>query len=490
MRSIVLTAIAAAALARAVPAQTSGPEALIRRAVAALGGEAALRGISNVAVEFNSASFALGQEETPLSPARATLSWGRITTDWKGNRRATVQEVRQPTGVIIRQRQMIAGDIGMNEANGAQTPAAPGAVAGVLQGMRLQPDRLLLRALDNPGSVSAIPPKTWRGELMDGVRFAQGADTASLYFDRLSGLLTVSELLTDDPILGDRHGITWYTKWQAAAGVKLPRQFDSYTNERLLSHNDVTALTVNGELSDTLFSIPDSIARRAQRAAPTPAAVVVNLVELAPGVWRAEGGTHHSLVVEQARQLVIVEAPQNAIRFRAVLDTLRSRFPARPVGLVVNTHHHWDHAGGVRAALAAGLRVGTHRRNVAFVRGIAAAKKTVQPDALSRRQTLPSVVGVSDSLTIGTGDRRIVLYELPTSHVEGMLAAYVPSARLVFAADVLSPPVPPAAPTLPALGSGELASMVQKLGISVDRYAGAHGGVVSWAEVQRAAGPR
>ena len=490
MRSIVLTAIVATALARAVPAQTSSPEALIRRAVAALGGEAALRGISNVAVDFNSASFALGQEETPLSPARATLSWGRITTDWRGNRRTTVQELRQPTGAVLRQRQIITGEIGMNEANGVPTPAAPGAVAGALLGMRLQPDRLLLRALDNPASLSPLPAKLWRGDLMQGVRFAQGADTVSLWFDPRSGLLTVSDFLTDDPILGDRHGITWYTKWQAAGEVKLPRQFDSYTNERLLSHNDVTALTLNGAVGDTLFAIPDSIAQRAQRASPTPPPVVVNLVELAPGVWRAEGGTHHSLVVEQASQLVVVEAPQNAIRFRAVLDTLKSRFPARPVGLVVNTHHHWDHAGGVRSALAAGLRVGTHRRNVAFVRGIAAAKKTVQPDALSRRQTLPSIVGVSDSLIIGTGDRRVVLYELPTSHVEGMLAAYVPSARLLFAADVLSPPVPPAAPTLPALGSGELVAMVQKLGITVDRYAGAHGGVVSWADVQRAAGPR
>jgi glyoxylase-like metal-dependent hydrolase (beta-lactamase superfamily II) len=394
-----------------------------------------------------------------------------------------------PTGAVVRQRQVIAGEIGMTEANGVQTPTAPGAVAGALQGMRLQPDRLLLRALDQPASLSPVPPKRWRGELMDGVRFAQGADTVALYFDRLSGLLTVSELVTDDPILGDRHGITWYTKWQDAGAVKLPRQFDSYTNERLLSHNDVTALTLNGDVADTLFAIPDSIARRAQRASPAPPPVVVNLVELAPGVWRAEGGSHHSLVVEQTSQLVVVEAPQNAARFRAVLDTLKSRYPARPVGLVVNTHHHWDHAGGVRSALAAGLRLGTHQRNLAFIRGIAAARKTIQPDALSRRQTLPSIVAVSDSLIIGTGDRRVVLYELPTSHVEGMLAAYVPSARLLFAADVLSPPVPPAAPTLPALGSGELAALVRRLGIPVERYAGAHGGVVSWTEVERAAGP-
>jgi glyoxylase-like metal-dependent hydrolase (beta-lactamase superfamily II) len=354
---------------------------------------------------------------------------------------------------VQRGRSVLTDNRGMAELNGVQTPIAPVAVAGALAGMRLQPDRLLLRALDDPGTLIRVSSRTWRGELMDGVRFAQGADTVSLYFDRLTGLLTVSELITDDAILGDRRGITWYTRWQQAGDVKLPRQFDSYTNDRLLSHNVVTSLVVNGPISDTLFAIPDSIARRAQpasAASPAPAPVTVNLVELAPSVWRAEGGSHHSLVIEQATQLVVVEAPQSGARFRAVLDTLKSRFPAKPVGLVVNTHHHWDHAGGVRSAMAAGLRVGTHRRNVAFVRGVAAARKTVQPDALSRRQTLPSIVGISDSLIVGTGDRRVVLYELPTSHVEGMLAAYVPSARLLFASDVLSPPVPPAAPTLAA----------------------------------------
>lgn len=489
MRYAFLAALTAAATIQVAQAQPA-PQALVRRAVEAIGGERALRDLATVSIEFNSASFGLGQEETPLSPARGPVSWGRIFTDWRGNRRAQSQEVRQNTGVVVRQRQVVTGDIGMAETNGAQTPMAPGAVAGALQGMRLQPDRILLRALDDPATLIRIPPKLWRGDLMDGVRFAQAADTVSLYFDRVSGLLTVSEIISDDPILGDRHGVTWYTRWQSTGegGVKLPRQFDSETNGRLLSHNDVTSLTVNGALSDTLFAIPDSISRRASRASAAAAPVTVVLVELASGVWRAEGGTHFSLIVDQGSRLVMVEAPQSGVRTRAVIDTVRSRFPGKPIGLVVNTHHHWDHAGGVRAAMAAGLPVATHRRNLAFVGGIAVARKTVAPDALSRRQAAPAITAVGDSLVVGAGERRVVLYDLPTSHVEGMLAAYVPSARLLFAADVLSPPVPPAAPTLAPVGSSELVALAKLRRIPVDRFAGAHGGVVAWADVERATG--
>jgi glyoxylase-like metal-dependent hydrolase (beta-lactamase superfamily II) len=235
-----------------------------------------------------------------------------------------------------------------------------------------------------------------------------------------------------------------------------------------------------------MFVIPDSIAARAQRPTPTPPPVTVTLVELAPGVWRAEGGSHHSLIVDQGTRLALIEAPLSAQRMEAVLDTLRSRFPSKPIGVVINTHHHWDHASGLRTVLAAGLPVVTHARNAVFVRAIAAAPKTVRPDALSRRArpARPAITTLEDSLVVGTGEGRIVVYRLPSAHVEGMLAAYVPAAKILFQSDVVS-----AAPTPPVAGSAELSRFVRARGIAVERVAGGHGLVVPWADIEKAATP-
>jgi glyoxylase-like metal-dependent hydrolase (beta-lactamase superfamily II) len=209
-------------------------------------------------------------------------------------------------------------------------------------------------------------------------------------------------------------------------------------------------------------------------------------VELAPNVWRAEGGSHHSLVVDQGTRLVLVEAPLSAQRMEAVLDTLRSRFPGKPVGVVINTHHHWDHASGLRTVLAANVPIVTHARNVSFVRSIGSARKTVRPDAISRsgRPSRSTITAVEDSLVVGTGDSRVVAYRLPTAHTEGALAIYVPSARILFQSDVVT-----ANPNPPAAGSAELVRFVMARGIAVERVAGGHGQVIGWDAVQRAATP-
>jgi glyoxylase-like metal-dependent hydrolase (beta-lactamase superfamily II) len=476
--------------AQAVRAPTPAPSDLIARAVAAMGGEPALRAVRALSVESYSATFAVGQEETPESPPRANVSYGRAVADYGGGRFASTIEVRNVAGAVNRLRRVTGGGIGMIDTDGQPAPMNPGMVAAFETDVRRYPDRILLAALDNPAALSPLPSRTFRGRPHDGVRYAAGADTVSLFFERASGVLTIIETLTDDPVLGDRRTENWFTRWQAAGGsLRYPRQFDRFWNGRLQLHSVITAVAINPETPDSLFAIPDSIAARAQRSDPTPAPIVVTLVELAPGVWRAEGGSHHSLVVDQGRRVVVVEAPQGAARMDAVLDTLRARFPGKPVRLVVNTHHHWDHAGGLRAVLAAGVPVVTQAGNVAFVRGISVARKTVSPDALARRLgpariPVPAITGVVDSLVLGSGDGEIVLYRLPTAHVDGMLAAYVPAAHLLFVSDVLSP-----GPTLAPVGSAELVALVRARGITVERVAGGHGGVANWADVERAASP-
>lgn len=483
--SIAALAIAALALPASLPAQPAAPapQALVRRAVQAAGGEQALRSIQNTSIDFYTALFQLGQEETPESPPRPGIATGRIVTDWANGRRFAMQEQRGGPQAI-RTRGVNVGDVGMgtNQA-GAQTPQQAANVAAIRRGMRLSAHRLLLLAHDNPAALSRLPARTIRGDAADGARFALGPDTLSMWFDRASGLLLASETVTDDGVLGDRRDLTIYQRWQPAGntGALLPRQQDQLANGRLQQSLSITGLTVNDALPDSLFVIPDSIRARAPQPGAAAPPVVVTLNELAPGVWRAEGGSHFSLVVEQPAGLVLVEAPLNAARTRAVLDTLRARFPSKRVTQVVATHHHWDHSGGLRAAMAEGIPIVAQRRLDGFLRGIASAPKTRAPDALARTRRVPTIRLLDDSLTLGTGDSRVVIHRMPTTHAEGLVAAFVPAHGILFTSDVLSP-----GPQLPPLGVREVVDFARARGLRVTRFAGGHGGVAPWGELEGA----
>src|SRR6185503_5059469 len=124
-----------------------------------------------------------------------------------------------------------------------------------------------------------------------------------------------------------------------------------------------------------------------------------------------------------------------------------------------------------------------HNRSTGFVEQIASAPKTVAPDELSRAGGARAVRGVGDSLTVGTGAGRVVLYGLPTVHVEGMLMAYVPSGKVLFNSDLFGPPQ-----QMARASALELRAAVRARNITVDWVAGGHGGpAVAWAEVEKAA---
>ena len=476
LRVLLVSFFTAATLSAQVPtAQT-----LLSRAAQAMGGTAALDALRNKTVEFNSATFALGQEETAESPARATMTFGRIVTDYAGTRQFTTQTARAVNGTVTQLRRVTLPTMSMAETNGTLTMDGGGFPANLARNQSLQIEQVIRAGVHHADAARLVPLRQLRGEAVRGVRLFLGPDTVSVYFDQTTGLPFATETVTDDGVLGDRRTLTWYTRWQDAGGVMLPRQVDVEWNGRLQSHVVFTSAAITQELDQAQFAIPDSMAQRAPRLPAAPPPLTVTLVNLAPGVWRAEGSTHHSLVVEQGNGLLVIEAPQSAVRSNAVLDTLRSRFPGKPVTGVVMTHHHYDHSGGIRAYQARGIRVIGHQRNAGFVRRVGTAPKTVAPDRISRGAVAPPFIPVRDSLSLGSGAGHVVLYRLASSHAEGLLGAWVPSAGIVFTSDVVSPAANQAPPRL---GSTELVAFARKFGIAPSKYVGGHGVVVDWSVV-------
>ena len=234
-------------------------------------------------------------------------------------------------------------------------------------------------------------------------------------------------------------------------------------------------IDVNQDLGD--LSAPEA----ARSAAEPEFQANVQVVEVADGVWHLTGQSHHSVLVEFDEFLALIEAPMPEARTLAVIEQARQLQPDKPLQYLINTHHHFDHSGGVRAAVSEGLTIVTHEINREFFEDLVASPRTIQPDALARNpEALNLELVTADEVYELTDGRRTmhVVRIFQDEHCADMLMVHLPRERLLIEADVFSPgsPIAPFAPNL--------LKNVNDLEWEVDRIVPLHGDVVELAALE------
>jgi len=209
--------------------------------------------------------------------------------------------------------------------------------------------------------------------------------------------------------------------------------------------------------------------------------------KVADGVWYLTGGTHHSVLIEMGDHLVVIEGPQDDARGSAVIAEVKKLVPSKPIKYVVNTHHHFDHAGGLGAFVAEGATVVTHGTNKAFLEQSLAAPRTVQPDKLAQSGKKAAVEGIQDKRALSDGTRTVELYLIKgTPHGDGLIMAYLPKEKLLVEADVFTPAPPNATPPAqPNPAQVNLYDNIERLNLAVDQILPIHGRKVPLAELQK-----
>src|SRR5580698_7981422 len=330
---------------------------------------------------------------------------------------------------------------------------------------------------------------------------------------RVNGTINDQNLveLTDtwfpNPVYGDMDYEMRYTKYKNFDGVQFPTLLHVHQGDPRLNpaHNyyeyNVTDVKANAPVTTT--SVPDVV-----RTASAPP-VRVESQKLADSLWLLGGGTHNSTLVEFKDFVAVVEAPQNEARSLAVIEEANRLVPNKPIKYVVNNHHHFDHAGGLRTYLSQGTTVITHESNKDYYLGIMfyPAARELQPDRMSlyspmymisRRpapiETVTSFAGGpgggAAKYVITDGDHILevihvqdMAYELGDSsyaqgnHSADMLVAYLPKEKILINADLYSPPAPNAPMPAPTAAMRTLYQNMRKQKLDVDRHVPIHGRV-------------
>jgi len=238
----------------------------------------------------------------------------------------------------------------------------------------------------------------------------------------------------------------------------------------------VQEVQVNPSLA---LPVPDAARNVAER---------VTSEKVADGVWFVGGGSHNSVAIELADRIVLVEAPLNDARTLAVIEHVRALAPGKPIRAVVNSHAHFDHAGGVRAAVAEGATVVTQADSVPYFERAFAQPNRIRPDAFARAGRKPAFVAVGEKLDIGDASRPIEAHRIVGGpHSDSFLLVYLPRERLLIEADAFTPSPPNTPPPAVAnANSVNLVDNIERLKLGVDRILPLHGRVVAVGELYAA----
>jgi glyoxylase-like metal-dependent hydrolase (beta-lactamase superfamily II) len=208
---------------------------------------------------------------------------------------------------------------------------------------------------------------------------------------------------------------------------------------------------------------------------------------VADGVWYLTGGSHHSVLVEMNDHLVLIESPQDDARALAVIAEAKKLAANKPIKYVVNSHKHFDHAGGLGTAVADGAIIVTHETNRAFFQQSLAAPRTIQPDKLAQSGKKAVIEAIKDKHVLSDGARTIELHLIQGSgHDEGIIMAYLPKEKLLVEADAYTPGPPNTAPPAqPNPANVNLYDNIERLKLAVDQILPLHGRKVPFSELQK-----
>ena len=457
-------------------APASPEQQVIDDAVEAMGGAGRIRDVKALSIQGAGTAPNAGQNRTPddeLPVWKVNEYTRRIDLV---NGRTRVQQVREAQflfagDLVQRQTQGLDGDAAYNvAANGTITRAGAAAARDRRSELLHHPVTFLRTIVDADLTLSNLRARA--GERLVDIAMPAGG-TMTLGIDSATHLPTRVVSMAANANMGDVAIETRFSDYEEIDGLQLPRRLTTKMDYYLQLDLQVTKNAVDGDMSE--LAIP---AELKQAKVPEPPPVVVTVEPVATGIWWLAGsGNHRSVVFEFDDHLVLFEAPVNEARTKAVIDKARTLSP-KPLTKAIVSHHHFDHSGGLRAAIAEGLTIVTHRSNEAFFRSLVGRQHTIAPDTLEKVRRLVMFELVDDRLTLKDKSMEVQLYHLLDNPREGTnIYAYVPRDRILVQADLYD------ATWLRHSWGANVLQNLERRGLQIERSVPVHGVIEPFAQM-------
>jgi glyoxylase-like metal-dependent hydrolase (beta-lactamase superfamily II) len=301
------------------------------------------------------------------------------------------------------------------------------------------------QAVPNPGAAEDRLRALWvtpHGVIKAALANAGRVDGSTITFNLAGRAIKVSlneqnlvdkvSFLSSAEVVGDYPIEISYSDYADFGGVKFPRHIVQTEDGHPTLDITINAVRPN-------VPVPLEVPANVRDAAPPRLTVAVE--KLADGVWYLSTPNARSWLVEFNDHVVLVEGMTGEARSLAVNAEIAKLVPNKPLRYVINTHAHYDHAGGLRTYVAQGVTIVTHELNKPFFEKAWARPRTIAPDRLSKSPKPALFETLSDKKVLTDGTQTLELYHMKgTSHNVANLIVFMPRQGLVYWGDGYNPP--------------------------------------------------
>ena len=416
---IALVAMLAAFVPAAAAAQETSARALLEQAAEAMGGLERIQALDNVTYTgFGQRAYYQGGGNVTGDPM-APMKWQQLTD-------------------VRRTFDMVTGRFTYHERWGQAFPFAGTFGLDYRERTTRQGG---VDLADHPltALLLALHPEAGLGEVTEenglpviAFTIPDNASPIRIGLDPATHLPRFTRWVSPHANLGDLTTTAWFSGYQAFEGVQLPmglmQELDWRGVTNLMFQVDSYRVNVpQGQIDPPHPTPPRAV----------PAAPGVQVTPLAPGVWDVRVNGAGGAVVEFANRLVMFEAYGGEEQTLQRIDAANRLVPGKRVEAVIVSHHHFDHTGGLRAAVSRGLEVISHRGNEGIIREMVARPATRFPDALARNPHPLRFTPVDERLVLEDRVRRLEIYRvIQHSHMANAVFAYLPTEKIMLEGDL------------------------------------------------------
>lgn len=259
----------------------------------------------------------------------------------------------------------------------------------------------------------------------------------TLTIRKSDNLLVKITTLHDDELFGDVETVYSLKDYAAVGEVHYPKQ--------------ITITKINGKINDEVNLSAASLTNETPTLLTKPEGYIIkDDVATTPEIKYEKYNTNihflelkHTddrvLIVEFKDFVLIAEAPVNSKNGELILDEVNKIAPGKPVKYFVFGHYHPHYIGGMRPFVHAGAEVISTVPDKEYVKYLASAPHTLNPDKLQTQPKELKQKELRDSLTITDGELEMKIYFIgkQSEHTNDYLIYYFPKEKLLFEDDLV-----------------------------------------------------